>query len=90
MLVWSEAEPPLRHDLRPGRGACRLRRSRNFHELGLDLVPGTGLLAAAVPGAFDGWMRLLRDYGTMPLARGPGAGDLAMPRTATRWPAASA
>ncbi len=38
-----------------------------FKSLGLALIPGTGLLAAAVPGAFDGWMRLLRDYGTMPL-----------------------
>lgn len=35
-----------------------------FRDLGLDLVPGTGLLAAVVPGAFDGWMRLLRDFGT--------------------------
>ncbi len=32
---------------------------------GLDLVPGTGLLATVVPGAFDAWMRLLRDHGTM-------------------------
>lgn len=39
-----------------------------FKELGLDLIPGTGLLAATVPGAFDAWARLLRDYGTMPLA----------------------
>src|SRR5436190_387054 len=38
-----------------------------FKSLGLDLIPGTGLLAATVPGAFDAWMRLLRDYGTMPL-----------------------
>jgi gamma-glutamyltranspeptidase/glutathione hydrolase len=36
-------------------------------ELGLDLVPGTGLLPACVPGAFDGWMLLLRDFGTMRL-----------------------
>jgi len=36
-------------------------------ELGLDLVPGTGLLAACVPGTFDTWMTLLRDYGTMRL-----------------------
>ena len=35
--------------------------------LGLDLVPGTGLLAACVPGTFDTWMRLLLDYGTMTL-----------------------
>ena len=30
----------------------------------LNLVPGTGLLATVVPGAFDGWMLMLRDYGT--------------------------
>jgi gamma-glutamyltranspeptidase / glutathione hydrolase len=36
-----------------------------FRALGLTLIPGTGFLAAAVPGAFDGWMLLLRDYGTM-------------------------
>ena len=36
--------------------------------LGLDLVPGTGLLAACIPGTFDTWMTLLRDYGTMRLA----------------------
>jgi gamma-glutamyltranspeptidase/glutathione hydrolase len=34
-------------------------------ELGLDLIPGTGLLAACIPGTFDTWMLLLRDYGTM-------------------------
>jgi gamma-glutamyltranspeptidase/glutathione hydrolase len=39
-----------------------------YKELGLDLIPGTGLLAATVPGAFDAWAVLLRDYGTMPLA----------------------
>lgn len=33
-------------------------------ELGLDLVPGTGFLAAPVPGAFDAWMLMLRDHGT--------------------------
>jgi gamma-glutamyltranspeptidase/glutathione hydrolase len=37
-------------------------------ELGLDLIPGTGLLAACIPGTFDTWMILLRDYGTMRLA----------------------
>ncbi|HET9716865.1 MAG TPA: gamma-glutamyltransferase family protein [Pseudolabrys sp.] len=39
-----------------------------FRRLGLDMIPGTGLLAACVPGMFDTWMLLLRDYGTMPLA----------------------
>ncbi|HWM56571.1 MAG TPA: gamma-glutamyltransferase [Pseudonocardia sp.] len=37
-------------------------------DLGLSLVPGTGLLAATVPGAWDGWLTLLRDHGTMSLA----------------------
>jgi gamma-glutamyltranspeptidase / glutathione hydrolase len=37
----------------------------HFDDLGLDLVPGTGLLAACVPGAFDAWMRLLREHGTL-------------------------
>ena len=39
-----------------------------FHELGHELIPGTGVLAACVPGAFDGWMLLLRDFGTLELA----------------------
>src|SRR5690348_16414311 len=39
-----------------------------FRELCLDLIPGTGLLAASVPGAFDAWARLALDYGTLPLA----------------------
>ncbi|WP_053852180.1 gamma-glutamyltransferase family protein [Streptomyces sp. NRRL B-24085] len=40
----------------------------HYKGLGLDLVPGTGPLAAAVPGAFDAWMLLLRDHGTKSLA----------------------
>ena len=35
-----------------------------FRELGYELVPGTGVLAACVPGAFGGWLLLLRDFGT--------------------------
>ncbi len=35
-----------------------------FHELGHELIPGTGLLAACVPGAFGGWLLLLREFGT--------------------------
>jgi gamma-glutamyltranspeptidase/glutathione hydrolase len=40
----------------------------HYTSLGLDLVPGTGPLAAAVPGAFDAWLLLLRDHGTKRLA----------------------
>ena len=38
-----------------------------FGALGLDLVPGTGLLAACVPAAFGTWMLLLERYGKLPL-----------------------
>ena len=37
------------------------------HASGLDMVPGSGLLAACVPGTFDAWMVLLREYGTLGL-----------------------
>jgi gamma-glutamyltranspeptidase/glutathione hydrolase len=35
--------------------------------LGLDIVPGTGLLPACIPGTFETYMKVLRDYGTMRL-----------------------
>ncbi len=38
-----------------------------YKAMGLELVPGSGLLAAVVPGAFDAWMVLLRDHGSMKL-----------------------
>jgi gamma-glutamyltranspeptidase / glutathione hydrolase len=40
----------------------------HYRDLGLELVPGTGMLAACVPGAFDAWLLILRDHGTLPLA----------------------
>ncbi len=36
-------------------------------ELGLPTIPGAGMLATCVPGAFGGWLALLSDYGTMRL-----------------------
>jgi gamma-glutamyltranspeptidase / glutathione hydrolase len=50
----------------PAPRAATIERYRD--ELGLDLVPGTGPLAAVVPGAFGGWLSLLREHGTMPFA----------------------
>ncbi len=38
-----------------------------FRALGLDVIPGTGLLAACVPGAFGGWLTLLAEHGTLRL-----------------------
>ncbi|WP_299954685.1 gamma-glutamyltransferase family protein [uncultured Roseobacter sp.] len=39
----------------------------HYTQQGLTLIPGSGLLATVVPGAFDGWMLMLRDHGTMRL-----------------------
>ena len=59
-----------------------------FAGLGLDLIPGTGLLPACVPGAFGAWMLLLRDHGTLrprdvlePAIGYAEAGFPALPRT---------
>ncbi len=38
-----------------------------YRALGIDLIPGNGLLAAVVPGAFDAWLLMLERYGTMTL-----------------------
>ena len=40
----------------------------HFRGEGLDRVPGAGGLAAAVPGAVDAWLLLLRDHGTWELS----------------------
>jgi gamma-glutamyltranspeptidase / glutathione hydrolase len=51
-----------------GQGtAPRAATIARFYALGLDVVPGSGLLAACVPGTFETWMMLLRDFGTMGL-----------------------
>src|SRR5580698_1994667 len=40
----------------------------HFRALGVELIPGAGLLAAGVPAAFDALVRALRDFGTRSLA----------------------
>ena len=68
--------PVILHDVRRGKpevicgqGPAPAGASiAHYKSEGLDMVPGTGLLAACVPGMFDTWMMLLRDYGTMRLA----------------------
>jgi gamma-glutamyltranspeptidase/glutathione hydrolase len=40
----------------------------HYRDLGFDLVPGAGPLAAAVPGAVEAWLTLLRDHGTRRLS----------------------
>jgi gamma-glutamyltranspeptidase/glutathione hydrolase len=48
----------------PAPGAATIEA---FGDLGLDLVPGNGLLAACVPAAFGTWMLLLAAHGSLPL-----------------------
>ena len=40
-----------------------------FREQGISLIPGDGLLPATVPAHVGTWLVMLRDFGTMPLAR---------------------
>jgi len=66
IIFWSVRDGAAR--VLCGQGPLPKRATRAaFAELGLDLVPGTGLTAAVVPGAFDAWLCLLRDFGTWPL-----------------------
>ncbi|HZT87437.1 MAG TPA: gamma-glutamyltransferase family protein [Stellaceae bacterium] len=67
ILAWSREN--RRVDVICGQGVSpQAATIGRFRDLGLDLIPGTGLLPAVVPGAFGAWTRLLRDYGTMALA----------------------
>src|SRR3954468_13786199 len=67
ILLWRAhgGEPVVVGGQGPAPAAAAIPR---YRELGLELVPGTGLLAACVPGAFDAWLLVLRDFGTLPLA----------------------
>lgn len=49
----------------PAPAAATIEAYRNA---GFDTIPGTGLMATTVPAAFDSWMVLLGDHGTLPLA----------------------
>ena len=67
MLLWSVQEQRMLSVC--GQGAAPMAASSAaFRALGLEQVPGLGLLPATVPGAFGAWMTLLRDHGTWPLA----------------------
>jgi gamma-glutamyltranspeptidase/glutathione hydrolase len=67
LMLWSERERRMR--VLCGQGpAPALATPEYFRAMGLDMVPGIGLLPATVPGAFGAWMTMLRDYGTWSLA----------------------
>ena len=65
-LLWpAGGEPVVLAAQGPAPRAATVARYRNDFEL--ELVPGTGPLAAVVPGSFGGWLAMLRDHGTLPL-----------------------
>ena len=67
--------PIILHDARSGTQhvvcgqgvAPQAATLEQFQRLDLDLIPATGLLPAVVPGAFDAWCLLLRNWGTWEL-----------------------
>jgi gamma-glutamyltranspeptidase / glutathione hydrolase len=65
-LLWpAGGEPIVLSAQGPAPRAATIERY--VDELGLALVPGTGPLSAVVPGAFGGWLAMLRDHGTLSL-----------------------
>jgi gamma-glutamyltranspeptidase/glutathione hydrolase len=66
MIVYSAADDAVH--VVDGQGpAPAAAVPERFSERGLDLVPGVGLLAACVPGAFGSLMLVLERFGTMSL-----------------------
>ena len=66
VVLWSESD--RRAHVVCGQGPSpRGATLRAFDDLGLDVVPGTGLLAATVPGAFGAWTLMLERWGSLPL-----------------------
>src|SRR5215216_4967528 len=63
-LVLQVVEPHLNG---PGTAPAAATISA-FGERDIELVPGRGVLAACVPGAFSAWLLVVRELGTMPLA----------------------
>jgi gamma-glutamyltranspeptidase/glutathione hydrolase len=67
--IFATAENPSEPVVLMGQGpAPRKATIEHYLAEGLDLVPGAGALAAAVPGAVDAWLLLLRDHGSWELA----------------------
>ncbi|WP_460708470.1 gamma-glutamyltransferase family protein [Myceligenerans halotolerans] len=63
--VIASADDPSRPRVLVGQGPAPAAATIDHYRAeGLDLVPGSGALAAAVPGAVDAWLLLLRDRGT--------------------------
>lgn len=67
--VFVTAENPSEPVVLMGQGRAPAAATRaHYLAEGLELVPGAGALAAAVPAAVDAWLLLLRDHGSWELA----------------------
>lgn len=67
--IFATADAPGEPVVLMGQGPAPAAASlEHYRGLGLTLVPGAGALAAAVPGAVDAWLLLLRDHGTWDVA----------------------
>lgn len=65
-LIWPAAEGRAR--VLCGQGpAPAAAIIETMTGMGLDVIPGSGLLAPCVPGATEAWLMLLRDYGRISL-----------------------
>ena len=66
--IFATAEHPDAPIVLMGQGpAPSAATPEHYLAEGLELVPGAGALAAAVPAAVDAWLLLLRDHGTWEL-----------------------
>jgi gamma-glutamyltranspeptidase/glutathione hydrolase len=67
ILLWDDADGEV--TVVAGQGVLPQGATIEYYRAqGLDLVPGSGLLAATVPGAFDAWLTLLGRWGTWSFA----------------------
>ncbi|MEO9239471.1 MAG: gamma-glutamyltransferase, partial [Jatrophihabitantaceae bacterium] len=63
ILLWDPADQAVR--VIAGQGLTPSGATiEHYRDEGLALVPGTGLLAATVPGAFGAWLLLLQRWGS--------------------------
>lgn len=67
--IFATADEPGTPVVLMGQGPAPAAASiAHYRAEGLDLVPGAGGLAAAVPGSVDAWLMLLHDHGTWEIA----------------------
>ncbi|WP_209324569.1 gamma-glutamyltransferase family protein [Brevibacterium renqingii] len=67
--IFATAEDPSNPKVMMGQGPAPAAATiEHYRSEGLDMVPGAGALAAAVPGAVDSWLNLLEHHGTWEVA----------------------